>query len=135
MRSTRRIAVSVLLALMVLALPVLAAVGSVPVLVGKVAELDACPALGQVGGFDPQTEGLLEVRTGPGAAHAIVDKLAEGRRVFICDDRVAWIGIVYSNEPGDVDCGVGSPRDGPEPYTGPCRAGWVHSHWIKVIAG
>jgi hypothetical protein len=21
------------------------------------------------------------------------------------------------------------------PYTGPCRSGWVHSHWIEGVAG
>ncbi len=118
-----------------LALPALAAIRAVPVLVGKVAGLDACATLGEVSGLDPQGYGFLAVRTGPGSAHALVDKLSEERRVFVCDERGAWTGIVYSNDPGDIDCGVGSPLEAPEPYAGACRSGWVNPGWIKAVGG
>jgi hypothetical protein len=119
----------------VMSVETLAAVGTVPVIAGKAPDLDACMTLGKVSGLDPQDDGFLAVRTGPGEGHQLVDKLTEGRQVYICDDRGTWLGIVYSNEPVDDGCGVTSPWPAPGPYTGPCRSGWVAARWIKDVAG
>jgi hypothetical protein len=124
-----------LLAVVSVSAVTLAAIGSVPVIAGKEAELDACMTLGKVSGLDPHGDGFLAVRTGPGEVHQMVDTLAEGRHVYICDDRGTWLGIVYSNEPVDDGCGVTSPWPAPAPYAGPCRSGWVAARWIKDVAG
>ena len=124
-----------LLALATVSAGALAATGSVPVMAGKVPDLDACMTLGEVRGLNPEGDGFLAVRTGPGEGHQMVDKLTEGRQVYICDERGAWVGIVYSNEPIDDGCGVTSPWEAPAPYTGPCRSGWVAARWIRDIAG
>ena len=124
-----------LLALATVSAGALAAMGSVPVMAGKVPDLDACMTLGEVSGLNPEGDGFLAVRTGPGEGHQMVDKLNEGRRVYICDERGPWVGIVYSNEPVDDGCGVTSPWEAPGPYTGPCRSGWVAARWIRNIAG
>ena len=118
----------------VVACAALAASPSVPVMAGTVADLAACMTLGEVRGLNPDGDGFLAVRSGPGADHAMLDKLHEGQRVFMCDERGAWIGIVYSNDP-DVDCGVTSPWPRRAAYRGPCRSGWAHRRWIKAIAG
>jgi hypothetical protein len=135
MKPSCLIAAGLLLSLTPLSVHALATVGSVPVLVGNVADLDACMTVGEVSGLDRQGDGFLAVRTGPGEGHAMVDKLTTGRQVYHCDERGTWMGIVCTNDPGEVDCGVASPRDAPEPYTGPCLSGWVHARWVKAIAG
>ena len=38
-----------------------------------------------------------------------------------------------SEKPGD--CGVGTPAARVRPYDGSCRWGWVHSRYVKVVAG
>lgn len=98
--------------------------------------LDACPSLGVVSGLKPEGNGFLAVRSGANAKYALIDKLLEGQKVFICNTSTDgnWFGVVYSHENID-DCGVSSPVTPAQPYKGKCKSGWVNAHWIKVLAG
>jgi hypothetical protein len=103
----------------------------VPVLVGVDAELDPC-ALGMIVGLDPRGDGFLSVRSGPAANYRELDRLKNGNRVHLCDQKGDWIGIVY----GAVDkCGVGTPWPKKKAYAGPCKHGWVHTRYVKPLAG
>ncbi|MEM1201544.1 MAG: integron [Pseudomonadota bacterium] len=106
---------------------------SVAVKVGGEADLDACGGVGEVYRLNPDGDNFLAVRAGPGSAHRMTDKLHSKDLVFMCDESGAWIGIVYG--PDGVDCGVGTPIADRQPYAGTCASGWVHSRYIKLIAG
>lgn len=107
-----------------------------PVMIGAEPDLDACTSMGEVAGLDPNGDGFLAVRSGPGSNYQLLEKIYEGQTVFICDTAAGdkWYGIVYSRRQ-DADCGVGSPVAHPQPYRGRCKSGWVSSRWIKVTAG
>ncbi|MFD1950441.1 hypothetical protein ACFSGX_06635 [Sphingomonas arantia] len=113
-----------------------AAAPAVAVRIGGDAELDACPSLGAVVGLDPKGDNFLSVRSGPGGTpYRETDRIGTGRRVAICADRGAWLGIVYPQGDGPVNCGVATPVPRPSAYRGPCRSGWVHRRHVRVIAG
>ncbi len=106
---------------------------AVAVNVGGEAELDACASVGEVHRLNPDGDNFLAVRAGPGSAHVMKDKLHSKAQVYMCDQRGAWVGIVYG--PDDVDCGVSSPIAERQSYAGACASGWVHGRYIKLIAG
>lgn len=107
--------------------------GAVPVMVGGVAELDACGGFGEVRGLNPRGDSFLAVRAGPGSKYPMIDRLYNGNQVYFCDKHGEWIGIVYG-EPAK-DCGVSSPLPRRQPYQGPCQSGWAHRNWLVLIAG
>jgi hypothetical protein len=100
-------------------------------------DLDACLSVGQVTGLNPRGDNFLSVRARPAAGAREKDRLGPGRWIWICDEAGDWIGIVYSPDPADEpgDCNVGGPVESVRPYDGDCRWGWVHSHFVTVIAG
>jgi hypothetical protein len=59
--------------------------------------------------------------------------LNNGDRVFVCIDRTPWLGVIYSKT--DQDCGVTTPWPEAREYLGPCESGWIHRHWVRIIAG
>lgn len=129
-----------LLSIMVFAMAALPArsdepgqIPKVPVLTGGEAELDACGSNGMVTGLNPAGDGFLAVRSGPGSNNAELDRLHNGEPVYICDQSGKWIGIVYTRYGGG--CDVTSPLADRQPYTGPCKSGWVHQNWITLMAG
>lgn len=73
-----------------------------------------------VAGLDPNGDGFLAVRAGPGTGHAQIGSLHNGDVVYPCDARGAWVGILFAY-----------PRPG-QPV-GP--GGWVHGRWLKPLAG
>ncbi len=99
----------------------------------EASDTDACGANGVVHGLDPAGDGFLSVRTSPGSKHRELDRLYNGQAVFICANKGSWLGIVYTKE--FRECNVTSPWPASQPYTGPCRSGWVHQNWIRVTAG
>ncbi len=122
----------------------------VAVMYGGEVEYDACGAWGDVHGLDPNGDNFLAVRTGPGTAYTQIDSLNEGDGFSLCDRKGSWIGIVYQdkdqkandmegdvegNEAGDLDCNTGTPVTPRKPYDGPCRSGWVHENWVRLLAG
>lgn len=106
---------------------------SVPVMVGGEAELDACGGVGEVRGLNPRGDGFLAVRAGPGGKFPMIDRLYNGNRVYFCDKRGDWIGIVYGDP--KQDCGVASPLPKRQSYKGPCQSGWAYRKWLVLIAG
>jgi len=105
----------------------------VPVMTGGATDSDACGTSGKVIGLDPQGDGFLAVRSGPGVGYRRIAKLRNGDEVFMCATAGNWIGIVFS--PEKKDCGTGTPRPKREPYQGPCLAGWVYRSYIAMQAG
>lgn len=67
-----------------------------------------------VTGLDPNGDGFLAVRAGPGAQHRKIDEIHNGDIVLTCDSRGPWVAIVY----------------GPSK-----RKGWVHGRWLTPLAG
>jgi hypothetical protein len=107
--------------------------GVVPVTVGGDQSRAGCPKSGLISGL--KGSGGLSVRSAPGATSARVDKLGNGKRVFMCDwsSDGAWVGVVYPGAAG-VDCGVSKMIGRAEPYSGACRSGWVSSKYVKPKA-
>ena len=106
---------------------------TVPVLVGQDPESDACAGSGIVVGLDPTGDNFLSVRVGPGSKFREIDRLNTSDSVYVCDERLGWYGIVY---PVSRACNVSSVSfDKPQPYSGPCRSGWVYKKFIKLTAG
>lgn len=98
------------------------------VVVGTQTGRPACPTLGEVVGLDPDGDGFLAVRSGPGTQYAQIDHLYEATEVYVCGYDTAWRAIVY---PADGrDCGVSGLIDGPRGYDGPCFRGWANARWI-----
>jgi hypothetical protein len=81
----------------------------VPITIGGDKELKACGRTGQVVGLDPNQDGFLSVRSGPGRSYREMDRLYNGRQVYICDERGRWLasctaGVapVASRSPGQL---------------------------------
>ena len=107
----------------------------VPIYVGGDADFDACGSTGTVVGLNPRGDGFLSVRSGPGGHFREIDRIYNGQPVWICEDRGPWMAVVYDKRGRDDQCGVSSPWPVKQPYTGPCRYGWVHSRYIGNLTG
>ena len=113
-------------------------VPDVPVIVGEQGDLDACGAWAEVHGLDPEGDGFLAVRTGPGVDHAMRDRLREADGLFVCGGSAdgAWLSIVYPRGGQQAaDCGVSGALPAPRAYRGPCGWGWARADWIRILAG
>ncbi len=109
---------------------------SVPVMVGGEADYDACMALGEVTGLDPDGDNFLSVRTGPGTRYREKQRLGSAHKVIVCEERGAWLGIVYADRSGGYgDCGVFTPIEERQRYRGPCKSGWVFGRYVRMLAG
>jgi hypothetical protein len=109
-----------------------------PVLVGGEADLDACGSSGIVIGLDPAGDNFLAIRSGPAVKFAMLLRVRADQQLIICDwghdDRGdEWLGVVVPVE--GQDCGVGSPIAERRRYDGPCRSGWVHGKYVRIVAG
>ncbi len=78
-----------------------------------------------VSGLDPNGDGFLSVRTGPGTGYRKIDELHEGDVVVVCDGQGAWAGVFYTGS----NAGTGFVDEHPP------RAGWVHTNWLRDLAG
>lgn len=103
-----------------------------PVIIHSHDDMDPC-GNGVVVGLDPNGDGFLAVKAGPGLRYRRIDKLFNGEKVYICVEAGNWYGIIYTKI--RRDCNVMTPWPRSLPYTGPCRSGWVHKRWVEVIAG
>ncbi len=92
-----------------------------------------------VAGLQADGDGFLAVRSGPGTQYPMIDKVYNGDYVVVYDDSNGWLGGIYGR--GDAflrgsdarGCGfVGSGRR-PLPYPG--KKGWMHSKWLRIVAG
>ena len=97
---------------------------------------DAC-ANGEIVGLDPKGDGFLSVRSGPGGRpYREIDRLFNGNQIYICGQSGAWYSVVYTADRSiGRECGVSTSWSTQQPYTRPCRYGWVHSRYVKGVAG
>lgn len=105
---------------------------AVPIII-EASSFDACGGNGVIEGLDPSGDGFLAVRSGPGTRHREIDRLYNGEEVYLCVTSGRWIGIVYTRQ--RQDCNVTTSWITTQPYTGPCRSGWVHRNWVRLYAG
>ncbi len=69
----------------------------------------ACFGAAEVLGLDPDGDGFLAVRTGPGSEYAMIGQVHNGDRVGVYDRRGDWYAISF----------------GPDN-----RLGWAHRIWL-----
>jgi hypothetical protein len=102
--------IPILLAASLLALPAAAQRLDVPIVpyCDQATTEAACSGVGTVMGLDPNGDGFLAVRTGPGTSFPMIDQLFNGERVTTINGQGNWLGVEY--------------RGG--------RMGWVHGNWI-----
>lgn len=111
-----------------------------PVTIGEDGpRLDACGAVGRATRAGVQG---LSVRSAPFAEAKEVARLVDDARIHVCTRSIdqKWLGVVIpppvpeGGEPA-VDCGVTSPVDRKQAYSGPCASGWVSSAYVRLVAG
>ena len=99
---------------------------------------DACVGIATIVTLDPH----VAVRERPDQYASQKDKLAPATLVWLCERDAGengeeWQGIVYPS--GEFqklgDCRVSAPVAAPEPYSGPCRSGWVMARGLRLVAG
>jgi len=81
-----------------------------------------------VSGLRIDGDGFLAVRSGPGTRHRKIDELHNGDIVFVFETRGEWAGVVYRTS--NVRCH--STITQPVKYD---KKGWVHTNWLKPVAG
>jgi hypothetical protein len=91
---------------------------------GQMANCSSSTAYGLKSGGD----GFLAVRSGPGTEYRKIGELHNGDVVFVFEARGKWAGVVYRTE--NVNCASTFSR--PVPYE---NKGWVHSKWVRELAG
>lgn len=93
------------------------------------ADLDACLGFGT-------TTSVVAARLAPHRSASVVTSLRAGQVVHLCgtSDDGEWESVVFPAE-GGQDCGVSRPVPAPQPYSGPCRSGWVPGNRVTVVAG
>jgi hypothetical protein len=73
-----------------------------------------------VTGLDPNGDGFLALRSGPGTEFRKIGELHNGDVVFTCDASGPWVGIQLRYPNPGAPAGPG---------------GWVHGRWLKPLAG
>lgn len=111
--------------------PVASADEAVPVRYGGEVNYDACAGVASVTRVNPGS--ALNVRAGPGPGFHVTARLRPDARVILCDEHDGWQGIVFA--PDRRDCGTGETVLPRRDYAGPCRSGWVHGSYLRLIAG
>lgn len=109
--------------------------GDRAVMVGGDPEGDACGALGEVRGLTLGGDGFLALRSGPSSNARMIGKLQEGDAVYMCDDVPGWIGVVVYPSNPMISCDVTHTITPRQPYSGPCKTGWVSEKFIELVAG
>lgn len=99
--------------------------------------------LAEVTGLKNRSDSFLSVRAGPGLAYREVDRVRLGRKLIPLSPDFEWMGVVYADphlttaEAIAQACGLdeASAASAPEsaPYAGPCKSGWVHRKWVKML--
>lgn len=85
-----------------------------------------------VSGLKKGGDGFLAVRSGPGTQYMKIDEIHNGDVVTVYDTKGKWFGVMYGRAQGMCNfVGVGKKR----PLDYPGKKGWVHSNWLKDLAG
>ncbi|MTW22617.1 SH3 domain-containing protein [Allochromatium palmeri] len=109
--------------------------GDRPVMVGGDPDFSGCSAFGAVRGLKRDGDGFLALRSGPSSKARMIDKLGEGDGVYLCDDAGnGWFGVVVYPPNPMIDCGVNEAIVPKQPYSGPCKTGWVSENFVEVVA-
>jgi uncharacterized protein YgiM (DUF1202 family) len=108
-----------------LAMPAAAQSLDVPITVPRGDGQAADCATSYVAGLDPNGDGFLSVRSGPDSGYRVIDEVHNGDVVAVCDRRGDWVGVFYTGS----NIGTGY-RD-----EHAARSGWVHSDWLRDLAG
>lgn len=74
-----------------------------------------------------------ELRGRPSSFSYSVASYSKGANLLICETSDGWHGVLVSEE--DVDCFSGKRIENNQPYSGPCKMGWVPSSMVSLIAG
>ena len=99
-------------------------------------DMDACGSYAEVGDLSDTEDGFLYVHDAPSAETKARHRFSQGQGVAVCQTQNGFSGVVYPGEGQTLsDCGTGSPVATEQNYTGPCRAGWVESRFLEMIAG
>lgn len=100
--------------------------------------LAACGARAHVVNLSADGQPYLPVRAAPFTEADEVARLSNGARLFVCTRSIdqAWRGVVIppAYQP-NADCGVSAAVASVQPYTGPCKSGWVASDYLELSAG
>lgn len=75
-------------------------------------------ATSTVSGLNPNGDGFLSVRAGPGTEFRKIDELHNGDVVATCQKTGPWHGVIYGGGTGPAN-----------------RQGWVHGNWLTDLAG
>ncbi len=105
-------------------------------LLGGNPRFEPCMSIGVIVGLDPKGDGFLSVRTGPGGRpYAEKDRLYNGDRVYVCGyQTMPWYPVIYDRT-GRRKCPLPPPSARPAVYRGTCPSGWIHSRYVRIIAG
>ena len=87
--------------------------------------------LAVVGGLRPGRN--LLVRAGPTVNHSVVARLGNGARVYTCNERRPYVGVVFGQ--AGRTCGDQSFRSLDARRSSSCHEGWVHQQWLEVLTG
>ena len=99
-------------------------------------DMDACGTYAEVGDLLDTKDGFLYVHDAPSETTKARHRFSSGQGVAVCQTQNGFSGVVYPGEGQTLsDCGTGSPVATEQNYTGPCRAGWVESRYLEMIAG
>ena len=99
-------------------------------------DMDACGTYAEVGALSGTEDGFLYVHDAPSDTTKARHRFSQGQGVAVCQTQNGFSGVVYPGEGQTLsDCGTGSPVAAEQNYTGPCRAGWVESRYLEMIAG
>ncbi len=104
---------------------------SVPVQLEPMDDLDPC-SLGQIRNVGEDSSAIIFA--GPSSDYAMVDTLADGDLIWVCQSDDDMLGIVYSTG-GVMDCELSSPMEEAINYSGPCSTGWIKQDWVEITAG
>jgi peptidoglycan hydrolase-like protein with peptidoglycan-binding domain len=84
-------------------------------------------------GLKADGDGFLAVRSGPGSNYRKIDELHNGDVVTVYDTNGDWKGVMYGPSQGTCNYWEGEGKTRPLGYEG--KKGWVHSDWLRVLAG
>lgn len=80
-----------------------------------------------VAGLKPGGDGFLAVRTGPGAQYRKIAEIHNGHVVYVFDSKGKWRGVAFGRSNGTCSATRTHRVRG--------KVGWVHSNWLRDLAG
>ena len=106
-------------------------------------------SVAEIVGLKKGGDGFVSVRSAPSTKGNERDRLTLGHRVLAANPMNDWkkatfIGVIYVDQKDgpegglEAACGIENPplptATAKKIYTGPCKSGWVHKRFVKVLA-